>query len=167
MQDLRDAIRGLRAAPIVSAVAVMSLALGIGANSAIFSILNSLLLRELPVRDPGQLTLVQATDTQTSWTNPIWEQLRAHADLFGGATAWSSSRFNLSQGGETEFVDGLWASGGYFDVLGVPALLGRTFTPKDDERGGGPDGAVAVISYGFWQRRFAGAADAIGRSIVV
>ena len=167
MQDLRDAIRGLRAAPIVSAVAVMSLALGIGANSAIFSLLNSLLLRELPVRDPGQLTLVQATDTQTSWTNPIWEQLRAHADLFGGATAWSSSRFNLSQGGETEFVDGLWASGGYFDVLGVPALLGRTFTAKDDERGGGPDGAVAVISYGFWQRRFAGAADAIGRSIVI
>ena len=167
MQDLRDAFRGLRAAPIVSAVAVLSLALGIGANSAIFSILNSLLLRELPVRDPGQLTLVQATDTQTSWTNPIWEQVRSRQDLFAGAMAWSSSRFNLSQGGETEFVDGVWASGGYFDLLGVAPTLGRTFTAKDDDRGGGPDGAVAVISYSFWQRRFGGAADAVGRSITV
>jgi putative ABC transport system permease protein len=167
MQDLRDAFRGLRAAPIVSAVAVLSLALGIGANSAIFSILNSLLLRELPVRRPHQLTLIGTSAGSTSWTNPIWEQLRSRQDLFGGATAWSSSRFNLSQGGETEFVEGVWASGTYFDVLGVSPLLGRTFTARDDERGGGPDGAVAVISYGFWQRRFAGAADAVGRSIIV
>jgi putative ABC transport system permease protein len=167
MQDLRDALRGLKAAPIVSAVAVLSLALGIGANSAIFSILNSLLLRDLPVRDPGQLTLVQTSATQTSWTNPIWEQIRSRQDLFAGAMAWQSSRFNLSQGGETEFVDGVWASGGYFDLLGVAPLLGRTFTARDDERGGGPAGAVAVISYSFWQRRFNGAADAVGRSITV
>jgi predicted permease len=81
--------------------------------------------------------------------------------------AWSSTRFNTAQGGETRFVDGVWASGGYFDVLGVQAILGRTFTAADDRRGGGPEGPVAVISYGFWQRHYGGAADAIGRSITI
>ena len=146
---------------------MLSLALGIGANSAIFSILNSLLLRELPVRDPEQLTLVQTGDGPNSWTNPIWEQIRERADLFGGAAAWSSTRFNLSQGGQTEFVEGIWTSGSYFDLLGVTPLLGRSFTVEDDRRGGGPDGPVALISYAFWQRRFAGAANAIGGSITV
>ena len=87
--------------------------------------------------------------------------------MFDGAFAWSSTRFNLAPGGQTELVDGMWASGGIFDVLGVPAMLGRTFTEADDRRGGGPDGPVAVISYGFWQRRFGGAADVIGRSVTV
>ena len=167
MQDFRDAFRALRAAPIVTAVAVLSLALGIGANSAIFSILNSLLLRELPVRDPQQLTLVQTGDGPNAWTNPIWEQIRGRADLFAGAAAWSSTRFNLAHGGQSEFVDGIWTSGGYFDLLGVAPVLGRTFTAEDDRRGAGPDGPVTVISYAFWQRRFAGGADAIGRSITV
>ena len=93
--------------------------------------------------------------------------MRERQRLFDGAFAWSSTRFNLAQGGQTELVDGMWASGGLFDVLGVPAMLGRTFTEADDRRGGGPDGPVAVISYGFWQRRFGGAADAIGRSLTV
>ena len=79
----------------------------------------------------------------------------------------ASARFNLAQGGPTELVDGLWASGRIFEVLGVPAVLGRTFTAADDRRGGGPDGPVAVISYGFWQRRFGGAGDVIGRSLIV
>ena len=79
----------------------------------------------------------------------------------------SSTRFNLAMRGESELVDGLWASGTMFDVLGVPAILGRTFTADDDRPGGGPDGPVAVISYAFWQRRFGGAADAIGRSLTV
>jgi putative ABC transport system permease protein len=166
MQDLRDALRALTASPIVSAVAVLSLALGIGANTAIFSILNSLMLRTLPVQAPEQLGVVTAGEgDRWSWTNPIWEQIRDRNDLFGGAMAWSTTRFNLARGGQTEFVDGLWASGGYFDVLGVTAILGRTFGPADDVRGGGPDGAVAVISYNFWQRRYGGAADTIGRSI--
>lgn len=168
MQDLRDAVRALKASPIVSAVAVLSLALGIGANTAIFSIVNSLLLRTLPVHAPGQLALVNEGEAdRTHWTNPVWEQIRDRPELFGGALAWSSTRFNLAPGGQTEFVDGIWASGGYFDVLGVSAILGRTFGPADDVRGGGPDGPVAVISYAFWQRRFDGAADAIGRAITL
>ena len=109
----------------------------------------------------------QLPNGRTRWTNPIWEAIRDRPELFEGALAWSSTRFNLAQGGPTEFVDGVWATGRYFEVLGVPAILGRTWTTDDDRRGGGPDGAVAVISYAFWQRRFGGAADVIGRSLVV
>jgi predicted permease len=169
VQELRQAVRALRATPIVSVVAILSLALGIGANTAIFSILDSLLLKSLPVREPDRLVrLTQADEGFGSWTNPIWEAVRNRQDLaFDGAFAWSATRFNLAEGGETDPVDGIWASGAYFEVLGVPAMLGRTFTRADDRRGGGPDGPVAVISYSFWQRRFGGAADVIGRPLAV
>jgi predicted permease len=169
MQDLRDAYRALKTTPIVTAVAVLSLALGIGANTAIFSLVDSLLLRSLPVREPQRLfLLVSGSDGRpTSWTNPIWEQIRERQGLFDGALAWSSTRFNLAEGGQTEFVDGVWASGRYFDMLGVRPILGRALTDADDRRGGGPDGPVAVIGYNFWQRRFGGAADVIGRSLTV
>jgi putative ABC transport system permease protein len=167
MHNLRDACRALKATPVVTAVAVLSLALGIGANTAIFSILNSLMLRTLPVKDPHELVLVGMGEGNTAFTNPLWEQIRAHREVAAGATAWSMTRFNLAQGSETEFADGIWVSGDYFTLLGAPALLGRTLTEADDRRGGGPDGPVAVISYSFWQRRFGGAADAVGRSLTV
>jgi len=163
VHDLRLAVRQLRASPLVSAVAILSLALGIGANTAIFSIVNSLLLRPLPVETPQQLV----TLSEGSWTNPIWEQIRDRHELFDNACAWSETRFNLASGGETEFVDGIWASGSVFETLGVDAILGRTFTTVDDRRGGGPDGPVAVISYEFWQRRFGGAADVVGRTLKI
>jgi len=162
-QDVRLAVRQLRASPLVSAVAILSLALGIGANTAIFSLVNSLLLRPLPVQQPQQLV----TLTQGSWTNPIWEQIRDRPELFDGAFAWSNARFNLASGGEAELVEGIWASGRLFETLGVNAILGRTFTTGDDRRGGGPDGPVAVIGYEFWQRRFGGAADVVGRTLTV
>jgi len=167
MQDLRDAFRALKATPVVTAVAVLSLALGIGANTAIFSILDSLLLRSLPVRDPARLAIVTDSHEITEWTNPIWEQIREHRQLFDGAFVWSGDRFDLAPAGQTEYVDGLWASGSLFEVLGVQPILGRTFTDADDRRGGGPDGAVTVISYNFWQRRFNGAADVVGRTLTV
>src|SRR6059036_3451074 len=169
MHDLRLAVRALRTAPVVSFVAILSLALGIGANTAIFSLVNSLLLRALPVKQPQRLGMLGEASAggQQSWTYPIWDQFRQRPQLFDGAFAWSGTPFNLASGGETEFVDGIWASGGMFETLGVPAMLGRTFTDADDQRGGGPDGAVAVISYGFWQRRFGGAADAIGRRLTL
>src|SRR5215813_6324757 len=167
MHDLRLALRTLRSTPIVSSVAILSLALGIGANTAIFSIVDSLMLRVLPVKDPAQLALVNTGTAQgfTSWTNPIWEAMRERGQIFDGLFAWSPARFNLSDGGETDFADGIWASGGIFTTLGVPAMLGRTFTEEDDRRGGGPEGPVAVISYTFWQRRFGGAADVVGRTV--
>ena len=167
MQDIRDAFRALKASPIVTAVAVLSLALGIGANTAIFSILDSLVLRTLPVKAPQQLALVGLNGEAASFTNPLWEQMRAHAGLVDGMAAWSTSRFNLASSGPSDLVDGLMTSGGFFDVLGTSPLLGRTFAAGDDKRGGGAAGPVAVISYSFWQRRFAGAADVIGRSITI
>ena len=131
MTDFRDAYRALRASPIVSAVAILSLALGIGANTAIFSILDALMLRALPVKAPQQLAIVAFNEDRDSWTNPIWEQIRDRSSLFDGAAAWSSNRFNTAATGQTEFVNGLYASGRFFDVLGVPAILGRLLTDAD------------------------------------
>ena len=105
--DIRDALRSLRANPIVTLVAVVSLALGIGANAALFSILNSLILKTLPVREPSQLVVIDG-----SWTNPIWEQIRERRhDIFADAFAWSGESFNLSAHGETDLVRRCRASG--------------------------------------------------------
>src|SRR4029450_1747852 len=170
MQDLRLAFRALRATPVVSVVAALSLALGIGANTAIFSLINALLLRTLPVVEPERLAVVNDTTVTSGyqgWTFAIWDNLRQPAQPFASVFAWSTLRFNLAQAGETQPVDGMYVTGDYFSGLGVPALIGRTITPADDVRGGGKDGAVAVISYALWQRQFGGAADAVGRTIVV
>jgi hypothetical protein len=102
-----------------------------------------------------------------SCTYAIWEQVKQRRELFDGACVWSATRFNVASGDQTEFADGLFASGRVLDTFGAPAILGRTFTEKDDVRGGGRDGAVAVISDSFWQRRFGGVGDVIGRSIAL
>lgn len=166
-QDVRHAIRALCGTRIVTSVAVLSLALGIGANTAMFSLVNSLLLRDIPVREPGRLAILLEDGQDTSWTNPIWEDIRNRSDLFDGTFAWAADRFNLAQGGEAQMVNGIWASSSFFSVLGVPALVGRTLTTDDDRRGGGEEGAVAVIGYGFWMRQFGGAANVIGRHITL
>jgi putative ABC transport system permease protein len=169
VQDLRLSVRALRSTPIVSAVAILSLALGIGANTAMFSLVNSLLLRALPVKEPRQLAILGDTGDPRAgaYTYAIWNEIRHRPALFDGAFAWSATRFNLSKGGQTEFIDGVWASGEFFQTLGVPAMLGRTFTDTDDERGGGPDGPVAVISYAYWQRRYDGDPRVVGQTIDV
>ncbi|PYR44657.1 MAG: hypothetical protein DMF95_22695 [Acidobacteria bacterium] len=163
-QDVRFSLRSLRATPTVTAVAVLSLALGIGANAAIFSIINSLLLRMLPVKDPARLVLLTDTPTRArSWSYPIWLEIHRRQHLFEDSAAWSFTRFDLSSGGETQFVDGLWVSGSFFEALGVKAAVGRTLSARDDERNGGADGPVAVISDGFWRGHFNGAQDVVGR----
>jgi putative ABC transport system permease protein len=173
MQDLRLAIRALRATPIVTAVAVLSLALGIGAYTAIFSLVDCLILRALPVVQPQRLAIISENRAisqgfTAEWTYAIWDQIHQHAQPFDGSCAWSTERFNLAQGGgETQPVDGIYASGDYFATLGVPALFGRTFTSADDGPGGGKDGPVAVISYALWQRRFGGSGTIVGTSLVV
>ena len=172
LRDLKLAVRSLAGAPIVTAFALLSLALTIGANSAVFSILNGLLLRTLPVHDPARLVhITDSVVTETgetrvrAWSYPFWAEIRRRPQLFEAATAWSFTQFNLSSRGETRFVGGLWADGGFFKALGVPLVAGRAFSEIDDQPGGGPDGAVAVISHGYWQREFGGAADAVGRSV--
>ena len=162
--DWRDAWRSLMSAPLVAGFAVLSLGLGIGGGTALFSILNSLSLKPLPVREPQRLVLLD----DGAWTNPIWEEIRARqTGLVDGAFAWANTRFNLSPAGATDFVRGMWVSGGMFEVLGVPAVLGRTITAADDVRGGGPAGGVAVISYQMWQRRFGGTAGVLGQTLTI
>jgi putative ABC transport system permease protein len=165
MTDLRDAFRALRATPVVSTVAILSLALGIGANTAIFSIVNALMLRVLPVQEPQRLVQVLTGPQRTSFSNPLWEALRDREDqVFAGAFAYSMQRFNLARGGESKPVNGIMASGRFFDVLGVPAILGRTFTAAEDAPEAA-DRSVAVISHAFWRRHYAGAADVIGKTL--
>jgi len=168
VRDLKFALRQMRQTPVVSGVALLSLALGIGANVAIFSLVNALILKPLPVYDPARLVILAYEDTRgpsTSMTNPQWEYIRDHQDVLLGVGAYGNPRFNLNAGGETRNAQGLFVSGRFFDTLGVTAQIGRLFTADDDRRGGGADGPVAVLSHGFWQREYGGRADVIGRTI--
>ena len=166
VSDIRDAWRALRATPLVSFVAIISLALGIGANAAMFSLVDALVLRGLPGRHADRLAMLFDDVSKASfWSQPIWESIKRRPHLSDGAFAFSGFRFNLADGGEVDPADGLYASGRMFEVMGVDAVLGRTLSEADDVVGGGPDGPVAVLSYAFWQRRFAGAPDIIGRRI--
>ena len=162
-QDIRYGLRSLAAHPGFTATAVLSLALGIGANTAIFSILNAVLLRSLPVEDPQRLVQVRpGAEGDDEFTNPIWEQVRDRQQAFSGMLAYAPGRFDLADGGESHYAAGLWVSGDFFRVLGVPALQGRVFTSDEDRRGTPP---LAVISYNFWKRSLAGEADVIGKTV--
>ena len=172
LQDLRLAIRSLRATPVVTFVAVLSLALGIGANTAIFSLVDRLVLRSLPVREPARLALV-ATTAQLSYkpnySYAVFDAIAAHTELFDGVLAVGNccGQSTLAVGDSREFVDRLFVSGSYFATLGVNALLGRVLTPADDELAGGPDGTAAVLSYTAWKRRFNGDAGAVGMHVLL
>jgi putative ABC transport system permease protein len=168
VQDLRDAIRTLRSSPLISAVAVLSLALGVGANTAIFSILNSLLLKPLPVRDPQRLVALGSDQPgeDAAMTYPIWQQVRDRR-LLNEAFVWATDRVTIANGGDTQAVEAIWASGTFFETLGVRAVAGRVFGDADDRRGGGSDGPVVVISDGASRRLFGGSAEAIGRTLTI
>jgi len=172
-QDLRHTGRTLLKSPVFTIVIILTLALGIGATTAIFSLVNSLLLERLPVREPEHLVALSSPTPINQgrvpgWTYRTWDQLRQHADMFHSAFAVSlQQQFNISQRGVAERVDGFYVSGEFFDTLGIGAFLGRTLIPADDVRGGGENGAVVVISHGLWQRRFGGAVDVVGRQLVV
>ncbi|HEY7186030.1 MAG TPA: ABC transporter permease [Vicinamibacterales bacterium] len=172
-RDVRYAIRGLRRSPGFAAVAVVTLALGIGANSAVFSVVNGLLLRSLPVTAPERLAMISTQQSLNDgfgagWNFAMWDQFHQRAQLFDGAIAWTyfPQQFDLADTGESDPADGLFVSGEFFSELGVAPVLGRTLLPKDDALGTEREHA-AVISYGFWQRRFGGAPDAIGRRLLI
>ena len=169
-RDLRFAVRLLRQTPIVSAIALLSLALGIGANVAIFSLVNALLLKALPVHDPGRLVLLQwvgPRGANTAHTYPQWEYIRDHQDFFTGVAAAGGARFNLNAGGEARPVAGQYVNADFLKVLGVTPALGRGFSAEDDRRGGGPNGPVALLSHGFWQREFGGNPQVLGQTITL
>lgn len=168
-QDLRYAARSMRKSPAVAAVVVLSLALGMGANTAIFTLMDAVMLRMLPVQHPEELVVVkrQIADSPrrpVSFTNPMWEALRAHQDVFAPAFAWSTDRYDLAHGGPVQNAEGNIVSGSYFAALGVRPALGRLINEHDDRRGCAP---VAVLSYGFWQDRFGGSQNILGSSITL
>ena len=171
--DVAYAVRLLRTSPAFTIVALLSLALGIGANTAIFSLIDTVLVKTLPVQDPQQLFFVDNSGGKSGGSSgppyPCFERLRDHNRFLSGIAAFSERQFKVSIDGVPERVRGQYASGSYFDLLGVRAIHGRLLTPADDaEPGrGGPDGPVAVISDAFWTRRFARDPSVLGKNIQV
>jgi predicted permease len=166
---LRDALRSIRSTPLLTAAAVLSFALGIGANTAIFTLLNSLLLKPLPVSAPEELIALTTPSNPNEaipLSYPVWKEIRDRR-LLDRPFAWAADRVSVSDTGEVGFADAIWATGEFFDALGIDAVRGRTFGPRDDRRDGGPDGPVAVLSFGAWQRQFGGAPDIVGRRLTI
>jgi putative ABC transport system permease protein len=169
-RDVRYAFRIFARQRTFAAVIVGTLALGIGANTAVFSIVDGLLLRTLPIREPERLAQLvsEPPSSQRSWTFPIWQEVHRHRTQFDGTLAWAAfdAEFDLSTGGESRLVKGVWASAEALDVLGVTPAAGRFFPPSDDGHGAGEAPAV-VISHAFWQAHFGGASDVIGRTLML
>jgi putative ABC transport system permease protein len=175
-RDVRYAARMLRRSPAFTAVALLSLALGTGVNTAVFQLIEALRLRPLPVSRPEELAIVrvpgrtgasgQFSGRYPDLTYPQWEKLRERQRAFSGLLAWSHTTFDLSASGESRFTeDGLWVSGGFFDVLGIRAAAGRLFTAADDVKGCGAPGVV--LSHRFWSREYNRDPSVVGRTIAI
>ena len=165
--DLRYAVRTLRNNPGFAAITILTLALGIGANTAIFSVINAVLLRPLPFGDPDQLCIITERLPSVPVVGPSYENFQDFRDRAKSYSAMSATRITtltLTGVGEPQRLPAQMTSASMFPLLGVTAPLGRTFAPQED-RAGGPQ--VALLSYGFWRRHFAGSADVLGRSITL
>ncbi len=170
--DLLYGLRQLRLNPGFTAIAVLSLALGIGANSAMFQLINAIRMKMLPVRNPQELVLIdyeKGSSRGGSWsarnaafTYAQWQQIRTQQQAFSGVLAWSPKRFNLTNGGEPKYAEGVYVSGDFFQLLGVKAILGRTLTESDDSA---TCNAGAVLSHAFWQREFGSDPQVLGRTL--
>jgi putative ABC transport system permease protein len=175
LRDLRHAFRLLRLSPGFTIVAVLTLALGIGANTAIFQLIDSIRLRTIPVKNPQELGTVRIADRHwgsgnfsgqySQLTFPMWEQIRKRQEGFSEIAAWAGDRFNLATGGEVRNAIGIRISGEFFHVLGVQPILGRLLGPEDDEPGCPASGVN--ISYAFWQRNFAGDPSVVGKRLTL
>ncbi len=183
LRDIRYALRGMRRSPGFTAVAVASLALGIGANTGVFSVANAVIIRALPVKDPGELVLfryefkgdisavrrTQVGDDQNTFPYQVYEALRQGTETLSGVIAFvplgmNQQSLTVQAGGPTIVAGGEMVSGNYFQVLGVPPILGRAVM-DDDVGPGAPN--VAVVSHQFWLRELGGEQSAIGRGITV
>lgn len=166
-RDVRFGLRMLSKTPGFTAVAIVMLALGIGANTAIFSLIDSVMLNLLPVQNPEQLMQFSTRspserEPDPDFSNLVWEQIRDHQDVFSGTFATSDSKFDLAQSGESHNISGVYVSGDFFNTLGVHPVEGRLLTASDDIRG---CPGVAVLSYAFWQEHYGGAASAVGNMV--
>jgi putative ABC transport system permease protein len=165
--DLRYAVRTLRNNPGFTAVAILTLALGIGANTAIFSVINAVLLRPLPFSSPDQLCIITERLPSLPLVGPSYQNFQDFRDRAKSFSVMSATRITtltLTGGGEPERLAAQLSSASMFPLLGVRPSLGRSFSPEEDRAGGAQ---VAVLSYGFWRRRFAGSAEVLGKSITL
>jgi predicted permease len=172
LRDLHYSLRTLRKSPLFTSVAVLSLALGIGANVAIFTLVNQLILQMLPVSHPEQLVLLSAhghhygsNTGQHSLSYAMYQDFRDKNQVFNGLVCRYGNTYSVGFNGRTELVEGEDVSGNYFAVLGVGAALGRVFNAADDVTEGGHP--LAVLSYTYWKMRFAGDPGVVGKKIVV
>jgi predicted permease len=190
LQDLRYGLRMLEKGPGFTAVAVLTLALGIGANTAIFSLLNAVLLQAIPVQDPAELVVLRWSARErpqlvghssfgdcerTNWSRsfasscsfsyPMFQEIRDHTAVFRGVAAFAGpAQLTLGGNGAASMVNGEVVSGDFFETVGVAPAAGRTLGPADEKPGAE---AVAVLSYSYWQSAFGGAPEAVGRSIAL
>jgi predicted permease len=172
VQDIRYAVRSFRKTPVFTVVAVLSLALGIGANTAIFTLIDQLILRLLPVRDPQGLVLMAGRGRHYGGNNGpnalsyrMYQDLRDRNQVFNGMMCRNRLNYTLSFNERSEVIPGELVSGNYFPLLGLHAAAGRLFTASDDLREGA--NPYAVIGYAYWQTRFAGDPHAVGQQILV
>jgi putative ABC transport system permease protein len=167
-QDVRFGLRTLRRTPTSTAAAVITLALGIGANTAIFTAVNDFLLRPLPFGDPGRLVAVTAFERQqaiSGWASaPDFRDWRSQNRVFTDMSARYERAFNVTGGAEPERIAGMEVTASFFPVLGVTPILGRDFRPAEDRPGGAP---VAIVSHAFWQRQLGGNPGILGQSVTL
>jgi predicted permease len=174
-RDLRHALRFLRLSPGFTFVAVLTLSLGVGANTAIFQLIDSIRLRTIPVKNPQELGTIRIADRHwgsgqfssqySQLTFAMWEQIRKRQEGFSEIAVWSDQQFNLATGGEVRKAKGIRVSGDFFHVLGVEPILGRLLGPEDDQPGCSM--SATDISYAFWQRNFAGDPSAVGKRLTL
>ena len=172
LSEIRYALRTLCKSPIFALVAILSLALGIGANTAIFTLVDQLLLRLLPIKDPQQLVLLNwrgdhygSNRGPNSLSLPMYKDIRDRNRVFSGLMCRFALPLSISVNGQTERASGELVSGNYFQVLGVGAAIGRTFMPDDAKAPGGDP--LAVLGYSYWKNRFAGDPNIVGKTILV
>src|SRR5215468_4552520 len=167
LQDLRFGVRMLLKNSGFTLIAALTLALGIGANTAIFSLIDAVLLKLLPVKDPAQLVALANTtgagEKGPAFSYPLYQDLRERNQVFAGILAYGGVALNLSGNGQTERVAGQLVSGNFFSVLGVQPLLGRVFTDADNQSPGAHP--VTILSHSFWQRRFASNPGMVGETV--
>jgi len=167
LQDVRYGLRLLAKSPAFTCIAVITLALGIGANTAIFTLTHALLLRSLPVPEPDRLMHItfSKSGVHNGLSGPLFDSIKRHQQAFDGMLAWSTHQFEWTDGDEVRKLRGAFASGDTFPTLRIQPAIGRLLNDVDDHAGGGPNGWAAVISYGLWRDRFHGDAGVLGHTL--
>ena len=172
LRDISFSARMLKKSPGFTTVAILTLAIGVGANTAIFSLINGLLLRPLPVPHAGQLVVLSMHQDRErpaySFSAPLFRGLERQHKIFSDVFAFSGrNNFQVRDGSTNESIRGMLTSGQFFRELDTSPLMGRYLTPADDQTGGNPEGLAAVISEGFWQRWFHRDPNVVGRKLII